>query len=198
MRGKLHVPAPDPAMERATDLRRVDELLRLQRHAPAPVLADDVLRRIHRPRQSLVDRFLPRARRRWLRPLALSVSVASALALTVGTLGYRAGVFASRSIESARGPTLSTPLSVQRIVRLALSAPGAQSVGVVGDFNGWESDRAVPMARLADGRFMTTLELAPGRYAYAFVVDGVRVQSDPHALVWEDDGFGGRNSVVEL
>jgi hypothetical protein len=41
-----------------------------------------------------------------------------------------------------------------------------------------------------------TVFLAPGRYHYAFLIDGRRWQPDPGALLFEDNGFGGENSVL--
>ena len=50
-------------------------------------------------------------------------------------------------------------------------APEAQSVRLVGDFNGWDL-AATPMDRMPDGRWMVSLELHHGHHEYLFVVDG--------------------------
>ena len=50
-------------------------------------------------------------------------------------------------------------------------APEAQSVRLVGDFNGWDL-AATPMDRMPDGRWMVGLELHHGHHEYLFVVDG--------------------------
>ncbi|GMV81439.1 MAG: hypothetical protein AMXMBFR7_26230 [Planctomycetota bacterium] len=71
----------------------------------------------------------------------------------------------------------------------------AQSVHVVGDFNGW--DRTIdPMPRDAAGTFALELRLAPGRYVYKFVINGEWYMPDPQATEYDHDGFGGRNSVL--
>ena len=80
-------------------------------------------------------------------------------------------------------------------VHFALTAPGARTVAVAGSFNGWRPE-ALPMRRDADGVWSTTIPLALGEYHYQFVVDGERWVSDPTAHALEDDGFGGRNSVI--
>jgi Carbohydrate-binding module 48 (Isoamylase N-terminal domain) len=80
-------------------------------------------------------------------------------------------------------------------VRFTLVAPGAASVSIVGDFNGW-NPTALPMRRAADGRtWLVDVPLSPGRYAYAFVVDGALAR-DPSAPQTRDDDFGTPNSIV--
>lgn len=80
-------------------------------------------------------------------------------------------------------------------VRFELVAPQARSVSVAGSFNGWQVG-AVPLARVADGLWATTVALAVGEHRYEFVIDGTRWVPDPTAHAQVDDGFGGRNSVI--
>lgn len=161
------------------DLLRVDELLRAHARSPGPPLGPAVRRRLELPsRRSLV----------FLRPLAL-VGTAAAAFVAVGALaGFAAGRHGA--------PVVAAPSPV-RSVHFALVAPGAHTVVLVGDFNGWAPEKGTVLT--TDGaRFIATLELPPGRYAYAFVVDGEQVVNDPDAPASEPDGFGGRNSVLEL
>ena len=58
-------------------------------------------------------------------------------------------------------------------------APGAKSVKLVGDFNGWDAG-ATPMRRMPDGRWMASLELHHGHHRYVFLVDGAPLL-DPEA-----------------
>jgi 1,4-alpha-glucan branching enzyme len=58
-------------------------------------------------------------------------------------------------------------------------APEAQSVRLVGDFNGWDL-AAIPMRRMPDGRWMASLELHHGHHQYLFVVNGTP-RLDPKA-----------------
>jgi 1,4-alpha-glucan branching enzyme len=71
---------------------------------------------------------------------------------------------------------------------------GGAAVSLAGEFNGWDQ-AADPMVKQADGSFRIVKKLAPGRYAYKFVVDG-QWKPDPSAKETVDDGFGGTNSVA--
>jgi hypothetical protein len=80
-------------------------------------------------------------------------------------------------------------------VRFTLHAPGASTVAIVGDFNRWDP-AAIPLRPSADGStWEVEVPLAPGRYAYAFYVDG-KLARDPAAPKVGDDDFGSPNSVV--
>lgn len=60
-----------------------------------------------------------------------------------------------------------------------VAASGAKSVAVVGDFSAWQ-----PISLFdhdGDGVWSVTVALPPGRYEYAFVVDGRWVGQDPLA-----------------
>jgi predicted carbohydrate-binding protein with CBM48 len=80
-------------------------------------------------------------------------------------------------------------------VRFSLVAPRASAVSIVGDFNQW-NPRTLPLRRAADGRtWEVEVPLAPGRYAYSFVVDGA-IARDPSAPQSTDDDFGSPSSVL--
>lgn len=85
--------------------------------------------------------------------------------------------------------------NVQQVV---LEYPGAadDDVRLVGDFNGWGRSPGPVQAERRDGRWVFQVELAPGRYQYAFLVDGKRWLPDPGAPSIIPDGFGGTNSVL--
>lgn len=80
-----------------------------------------------------------------------------------------------------------------------LVAPSAASVALVGDFNDWDPART-PMhaARGGDGVWATAVPLAPGRYRYAFLVNGAEWRADPRAPRASDDDFGTPSSVVTV
>ena len=84
-------------------------------------------------------------------------------------------------------------------VELRLEAPHARSVVVVGDWNGWNvhADR---LAKAGDGDMWSIeMNLERGKeYRYQFVIDGEQWIPDPHAYMQVDDGFGGKNSVLEM
>lgn len=87
------------------------------------------------------------------------------------------------------------PVPERLVARLALRAPEARRVAVAGDFNGWSAE-ATPLRRGPGGAWTVELPLGPGRHQYQFVVDGVFVP-DPSAPS-VDDGFGGRNAILDL
>jgi hypothetical protein len=83
----------------------------------------------------------------------------------------------------------------QKVVTLRYQNPSAQSVAVIGTFNGWSPDNA-RMRALNDGTWEIVLTLPPGRYAYRFLVDNREQVLDPNNDAVEADGFGGKNSVI--
>ena len=71
---------------------------------------------------------------------------------------------------------------------------GASEVCVAGDFNGWNPEGH--RMRKQGGRWLLRISLSTGRHAYVFVVDRDRWVTDPGALLTEDNGFGGENSIL--
>ena len=82
-------------------------------------------------------------------------------------------------------------------VRLVLLQPGAQSVSVAGDFNGWNPSYT-PLERSDGGMWTATIPLKPGRYQYMFVIDGKEWIADPLAHEETTDGFGSQNAVLDV
>ena len=80
--------------------------------------------------------------------------------------------------------------------QFVLVAPQAASVSLVGDFNDWDPARARLQA--AHGVWTTVIQLPPGRYRYAFLVNGVEWRADPSAPHAADDEFGTQSSVVTV
>ena len=82
--------------------------------------------------------------------------------------------------------------------QFVLVAPQATSVSLVGDFNDWDPKRS-PM-RTANGIWATVVQLAPGRYRYAYLVNGAEWRADPGAptVPPPDDEFGKPSSVVTV
>ncbi len=137
-----------------------------------------------------------RLRGRWLSFPRL----AAASALAAGLAGV---LYIGYFREPAMGPPLSVREALgpegQKVyfVRFALRQPGAKQVAVAGDFNQWTPSVLAPSAD-AEGVFTVEVPLAEGTYSYAFVVDGKRWVADPAADRWVEDGFGQRNSVINL
>lgn len=122
-------------------------------------------------------RSLPRAAAwRWLAPLA-GLAMAAALL-----------VFVVRP---------SSPGT--RKLQFVLVAPQAATVSLVGDFNDWDSTRTPMRPLRADGPvWSAVVPLRPGRYHYAFLINGSRWLADPAAPAASDDGFGSPSSVVTV
>jgi hypothetical protein len=87
-------------------------------------------------------------------------------------------------------------LSPKVKVTFALRQRDAKSVALSGEFNGWSPD-GLPLRRREDGQWETSLELAPGRYQYKFIVDGEWI-ADPLAQELVFNPHGTSNSVIEV
>jgi 1,4-alpha-glucan branching enzyme len=76
------------------------------------------------------------------------------------------------------------------------NAPAAMSVQLVGDFTHWQS-RPINLQKGPDGIWRTTVELAPGRHHYRFMVDG-EWRDDPECTLQVPNPFGSRNAVRQV
>lgn len=85
-----------------------------------------------------------------------------------------------------------------RHVRLQLSAPASSHVAVVGDFNDW-NPAGTPLRPTSDpGVWTVELRLKPGRYHYAFLLDGRRWVRDPAEPPNAESDFGAPTSVITV
>ncbi len=73
---------------------------------------------------------------------------------------------------------------------------GVSSVAVAGSFNGWNLSATPMLDPDKDGIFEATVDVPPGRVEYKWVVNGSQWLTDDGATDFNDDGFGGKNSVV--
>ena len=108
---------------------------------------------------------------------------------------WRAAAAALGAVLIAR-PWSGGSDSAANAFQFVLVAPQAASVSLVGDFNDWDPARS-PM-QTAQGVWATTVPLAPGRYRYAFLVNGVEWRADPAAPRAGDDEFGTPSSVITV
>jgi len=81
-------------------------------------------------------------------------------------------------------------------VTFKIANEDAASVALAGDFNDWQSDKIL-LKRKGDV-WEATVRLKPSRYQYMFVIDGERFVPDPEANMYADDGFGHKNSVIDI
>jgi len=136
-----------------------------------------------------------RSRRDGPRGLQLTPLSAVAAAMACMLIGAGATALALRARET---PPAAAPAGIAATtmrVRFSIEAPAATAVSIVGDFNGW-NPTSLPLQRAGDGRtWVVDVPLAPGRYAYSFMVDG-KLARDPAAPQARDDDFGSSNSIV--
>ncbi|MEO8032512.1 MAG: isoamylase early set domain-containing protein [Gemmatimonadota bacterium] len=111
-------------------------------------------------------------------PLWIGAGFAAALGLWLAIPGY----FGAR------------PTRAGREIQFLLTAP-AHQVMLIGDFNDWDRN-ATPLVNRS-GVWSTTMALKPGRYRYAFVVDGSRLEADPAAPPAIDE-FGTSTSAITV
>jgi chromosome partitioning protein len=89
----------------------------------------------------------------------------------------------------------TAPAVVDDGVLFTIEAPAAAVVQLAGDFNDWtpagnEMEAVGPL-------WQKLVNLAPGRYRYRYVIDGVW-HRDPHNAAVEASPFGGEDSVLVL
>jgi 1,4-alpha-glucan branching enzyme len=82
------------------------------------------------------------------------------------------------TIEKPSSPRYSAR-NILKPINFYLTAPEAQSVYLMGDFNNW-NPTSLPMERRTDGWWFLQVPLTHGHHQYQFLVDGVPTL-DPHA-----------------
>ena len=129
---------------------------------------------------------------RWLRrPHQLTLTplggLAAAAALAVVLLLSR---------MDSRSP--ARPQVESRAFQFVLVAPRATRISLVGDFKGWDATRTPMLRAGSEAPWTVVVPLTPGRYHYAFLVDGSRWLADPSAPVARDDDYGAPSSVLTV
>ena len=215
------------AMRRSEDLGpAVDRaVMATLRAAPVSVVAGGAVQHgVQHGVQHAVTRRQPPAARAWgwlVRPRAIRVSplgalAAAGLAFVAATLGMRreaprqdegqTGEFKVTgefpTIRNTAEPTVTAAASRTRdtvfVTRFMIVAPNAKQVSLVGDFNDWDQASTPLLKVAANGVWTAEVKLPPGRYAYAFLLDGQRWIADPGAPPAVGDDFGRPSSVVTV
>lgn len=115
-------------------------------------------------------------------------------AVSVGVV-LRAGRPPAARFEADRATRVrGVPAPARGARRLVMRAPRAARVEIAGDWNDW---RPVPALRAPDGTWYADVRLRPGRYRYAFRIDGDR-WAVPEGVAAVDDGFGGRSAWLTV
>jgi hypothetical protein len=157
-------------------------------HPPPPWLETRVMAEI----EALPEPGLARRLGRWLtnpRPVRVSpllVGIATAAVVTVLMIGRQ--VQPGSSVQGE---------DVVVYVQFALDAPGAASVAVTGDFDGWTGSHALEDLD-GDGIWTARVPVQPGVHAYMFLVDESTWMTDPRAQRYAEDGFGNRNAILAV
>lgn len=174
------------------DLRRIAGMISAVDFEDPPAgLIEAVMAQIRLKKPS----FARRLARRLLRPVTFSPLRAAPLGLLLVFLVVAAWHLAIRTpTPSIKGG----PEKGGKAVLFTLNMPGASKVELVGSFNRWKPGTL--HMRWDEERKLWALfvELEKGRHAYAFLVDGKNLVSDPSALLGEEDGFGNRNSILVI
>jgi hypothetical protein len=173
-------------------------LAALKQVDPPPSLVPAVMQRIAEPRPVTLWSWLRRPRR-----LELRLSPLGGLLLAAGAVG----LFALSLGRPAREGSSAAPAAVARaergaepevvLVRFVLSARGAKSVSVAGDFNAWNPEQTALVDSDGQGTFVATVPVRRGQYEYMFLVDG-KWMTDPTATEVRPDGFGRANAILRL
>jgi len=174
------------------DLRRIAGMIaNLPDREPPGELIGSVMARV-KPKK------LGRLRVLWRRmqipvvfaPLRMA-SVAASLALAL------LAVILLMDRGAQQTPVASLPqMNGERTVVFTLNMPGASKVELIGSFNQWRPGDFVMKWDESRKAWVVSLDLRKGRYEYAFLVDGEKVLPDPNALIYRDDDFGNRNSIL--
>ena len=174
---------------------KLSHLFQKARNEPIPPLSRDFTRRtmdrIMAPSlwQTIQEKFFN------LRALSLAGSLALILLAAMIFLPrfFPATTFPGLALREEKGAGQENIF----YVRFAVKNPKARSVSVAGDFNQWSE---VPLVLADAGQGLYTVEVAipRGTYAYAFLVDGKKWIADPTADRVIDDGFGNKNSLMNL
>ncbi len=92
-------------------------------------------------------------------------------------------------------------LKSRPVCKATFSVPATEisgsKVGLVGEFNNWNTDAPIKMTKKKDGNFSATVELPVGKNVeFRYVVDGDTWMNDKQADDYVTTPYGSKNSVV--
>ena len=100
--------------------------------------------------------------------------------------------------DEYRVPSVAAKTDTVYVQRFVFVAPDAKQVALAGDFNDWDASRTRLVKSEHPGVWTADVPLTPGRYSYAFVVDGERWVADPRAPRAVGDDFDRPSSTVTV
>ena len=101
-----------------------------------------------------------------------------------------------RTVKKMKDLVTPATTAQKQEVEFTFHAPDAKRVCVAGTFNNW-NESSMPLKKDKDGTWRKEVKLAPGRYEYKYVVDGVWVQDLPCAES-ALNAFGTYNCVIGI
>jgi hypothetical protein len=116
----------------------------------------------------------------------MATSLASAAMLVIVFLGYGTIGNEHDLSESKRSNIVN--------VRFMYQSGDAKHIALSGNFTQWQP--AYSLQKNSTGEWFIDVPLKPGRYEYQFVIDGKQWLADPNSIQYQDDGFGGKNSII--
>ncbi|MDA8215370.1 MAG: hypothetical protein M0Z64_08860 [Nitrospiraceae bacterium] len=184
----------DPVLK--NELKEIEKTIHIAKNsdrliAPAS-FTSDVMRRLPARKESYVKE----VRDFFFKGRVLRWNMATALAVACLMIIVFAGIFQSQKKHSLVSQTITSPESTIT-VRINFYAPKAKKVAIAGDFNKWKVNGNI-LKKQDNGIWTIEIPLKPGTYNYMFVVDGKVWVTDPNAELYQDDGFGFKNSVLKV
>ena len=159
---------------------------------PAPeTLTQSIMTKITQEKVEIQSSWINNLKKRITVP-RLSFRFAGTAIATAATVLYFAFTFIFNI------PSTSPVCSSEVQFSLKLGDKANHIVAIAGDFNSWNHENNLLEDSDGDGIWTGTLKLEPGRYEYMFVLDGKEWVPDPNALRFVNDGFGNRNSILEI
>ncbi|MCL4537504.1 MAG: hypothetical protein M1610_07935 [Nitrospirae bacterium] len=185
----------DPVLK--NELKEIEKTIHIAKNsdrliAPAS-FTSDVMRRLPARKESYVKE----VRDFFFKGRVLRWNMATALAVACLMIIVFAGIFQFQKKNNLVQYANTTSGESTITVRINFHAPEAKKVAIAGDFNKWKVDENI-LKRQDNGIWTIEIPLKPGAYNYMFVVDGKVWMTDPNAELYQDDGFGFKNSVLKV
>lgn len=118
-----------------------------------------------------------------------------AVVAAVAVAAFVSGVLVHKTIGPDPARVGAAGAAAQTAVTFVLVAEHAREVAVVGDFNDW-APGVTRLTQQRGGVWSVVVPLLPGRYSYAFIVDGGTWLPDPAAPANAEEDYGRPSSIV--
>lgn len=167
----------------------------------------DMLRRLpgHEPPRDLIPFVMgslaPKKLSLWRR-LCLSAKMPRVVTITPLKLAFSVAVCVLILAAVFQLPNQQFQIAVRQTdqqlvpVTFSLANNKVSSVYLIGSFNGWKQEGYAMKLDRRSNRWILEIDLPPGDYEYAFLIDDKQAIPDPKAEFYKMDGFGARNSII--